>query len=136
MALACRFSFLSLPCTLKENCMARGESNNRYWGTENSRFIHQRRLHSPKVFLGCAISATGPGHYCGMLGNFFVPALDWFGLQHIWVQQDGASAHTASMSQMEDWAPRPPYLTAPRILLMGLLEGEGLCQKANDSSRA
>lgn len=94
----------------KQNC--------RYWAPENPRQKHERPLHSPKVTVWCAMSASGiigpyffenrrgvaqtvnSDRYCAMLREFLVPQLQEFdGFdQDTWFQQDGATAHTARAS--------------------------------------
>ena len=94
------------------------KQNFRYWATENPREIYKRPLHSPKVTVWCAMGKTaiiGPyffednhgnavtvnsERYIEMINSFFVPALRrrHITIQHVWFQQDGATAHTARAS--------------------------------------
>ncbi|XP_050342348.1 uncharacterized protein LOC126768367 [Nymphalis io] len=79
---------------------------------------HQKPLHSPKVTVWAALSASGiigpyfyedqrsrpvtvnTQRYIAMLQNFFAPALqDYSGFnQRTWFQQDGATCHTSNDS--------------------------------------
>lgn len=94
----------------KQNC--------RYWSRENPKQKHQRPLHSPKVTVWAAMSASGiigpfffeddRGHavtvnsqrYVEMIQTFFTPALQEFDgyNQDTWFQQDGATCHTSNLS--------------------------------------
>jgi hypothetical protein len=90
-----------------------------YWSHNNLRELHQRPLHSPKVTVWCAIfdfGVWGPyffegdnitvtvtsDQYCAMLENILRPKLDDLfdehGAEHVWFQQDGATAHTSCCS--------------------------------------
>lgn len=132
------------------------QQNSRYWGLENPRLIHERPLHPRRVTVWCAIWAGGiigpfffeddagsavtvtAERYRAMLENFFLPEVNRQGLQQMWFQQDGATAHTARAT-MEilhdafpgrvmsnrgdiDWPPRSPDLTAPDFFLWGYLK--------------
>ena len=132
--------------------------NFRYWATENPREIHERPLHSPKVTVWCAMGKTaiiGPyffednhgnavtvnsERYIEMINSFFVPALRrrHMTIQHVWFQQDGATAHTARasmavlrplfkdhlISRFADtpWPPRSPDLSMCDYFLWGHLK--------------
>lgn len=92
--------------------------NCRYWSDVNPQLKHQTPLHSPKVTVWAALSASviiGPyffedqrsrpvtvntQRYIAMLQNFFAPALqDYSGFnQRTWFQQDGATCHTSNDS--------------------------------------
>lgn len=94
----------------KQNC--------RYWAPENPREKHQRPLHSPKVTVWCAMSASGiigpyffenargvtvtvtSDRYATMIREFFAPALQRFHGHNneTWFQQDGATSHTAAIA--------------------------------------
>jgi hypothetical protein len=83
----------------------------RYWAAENTRELHARPLHSPKVTVLCTLSSIGvikpyffeeggvtvtvnANRYCDMLENFLLPKIDEYGEEHnlevFWLQQDGA----------------------------------------------
>ncbi|KAL0830466.1 hypothetical protein ABMA28_002631 [Loxostege sticticalis] len=86
---------------------------------------------------GNAITVTGE-RYRTMLREFLIPSLDELGLEHIWFQQDGATAHTArdTMDLVRDafpgrvisrfgdlpWPARSPDLTSPDFFLWGFLK--------------
>lgn len=92
--------------------------NMRYWAETNPREKHQEHLHSPKVTVWAAISATGiigpyffednhgraltvnSERYTAMIRNFFGPALqEWDGYgPTTWFQQDGATSHTSRVA--------------------------------------
>ena len=88
-----------------------------YWSEANPRALHEKALHSQKVTVWCAMSASGIiGHYffeyeagnavtvntdryVEMLQNFFTPQLARFPVnENTLFQQDGATSHTARMS--------------------------------------
>ncbi|KAL0868271.1 hypothetical protein ABMA27_007802 [Loxostege sticticalis] len=86
---------------------------------------------------GNAITVNGE-RYRTMLREFLIPSLDELGLEHIWFQQDGATAHTArdTMDLVRDafpgrvisrfgdlpWPARSPDLTSPDFFLWGFLK--------------
>jgi hypothetical protein len=92
--------------------------NCRYWSDTNPDLKHQKPLHSPKVTVWAALSASGiigpyfyedqrnravtvnTERYIVMLQNFFAPALqDFSGFNRSsWFQQDGATCHTSNDS--------------------------------------
>lgn len=92
--------------------------NCRYWCRENPKKKHQRPLHSPKVTVWGAMSASGiigpfffedhqgravtvnSQRYVDMLQTFLTPALQEFEgyTQDTWFQQDGATCHTSNLS--------------------------------------
>jgi len=93
------------------------KQNFRYWSQANPRALHEKPLHSPKVTVWCAISASGiigpyffenetgnavtvnADRYVEMLQNFFTPQLARFHVnENTLFQQDGATSHTARMS--------------------------------------
>lgn len=135
----------------KQNC--------RYWSEQNPRELHERPLHSPKVTVWCCISEFGvwgpyffqdngatvtvnANRYCVMLENFLRPRVDALvgehGQEHVWFQQDGATAHTArrSMAILREmfpghvvslrgdigWPPYSPDLTPCDFFLWGYLK--------------
>lgn len=135
----------------KQNC--------RYWCEGNPQELHQRPLHSPKVTVWCAIfnfGVIGPyffeengetvtvnsDRYCVMLRNFLQPKLGelFHGLENVWFQQDGATAHTArrSLTLAREmfpghvislrgdiaWPPRSPDLTPCDFFLWGYLKSK------------
>lgn len=132
------------------------KQNTRFWGTDNPRIIQETPLHPLKVTVWCgicvdrvigpyffedaggnAITVTGE-RYRTMLREFLIPSLDELGLEHIWFQQDGATAHTArdTMDLVRDafpgrvisrfgdlpWPARSPDLTSPDFFLWGFLK--------------
>lgn len=132
------------------------KQNTRFWGTENPRIIQETPLHPLKVTIWCgvcaekvigpyffedaagnAITVTGE-RYRTMLRKFLIPSLDELGLEHIWFQQDGATAQTArdTMDLLRDafpdhvisrfgdfpWPARSPDLTCPDFFLWGYLK--------------
>jgi Helix-turn-helix domain (DUF4817) len=130
--------------------------NYRFWGTENPRVIHEEPLHPLKVTAWCAVYAGGVigpyffedaagqtttvngERYRAMLTNFFLPEIEELGLEDMWFQQDGATAHTAQattnilknafpgrlISRFGDlhWPARSPDLTVPDFFLWGFLK--------------
>ncbi|XP_054260262.1 uncharacterized protein LOC128996153 [Macrosteles quadrilineatus] len=133
----------------KQNC--------RYWALENPRELHQRPLHSQKVTVWCAVGKFGifgpfffeenertvtitSERYVNMMTNFFIPELERQGIDpdHVWFQQDGATAHTARasmaavralfpgrlISRFGDvaWPPRSPDLSMCDFFLWGHLK--------------
>ncbi|KAL0851344.1 hypothetical protein ABMA28_007164 [Loxostege sticticalis] len=119
------------------------KQNTRFWGTDNPRIIQETPLHPLKVTVlywyagGNAITVTGE-RYRTMLREFLIPSLDELGLEHIWFQKDGATAHTArdTMDLVRDafpgrvisrfgdlpWPARSPDLTSPDFFLWGFLK--------------
>lgn len=130
--------------------------NCRYWGTVNPRITHEQPLHPLKVTAWCAVYAGGVigpyffennvgetttvdgARYRAMINDFFLPKLDELGLEDMWFQQDGATAHTAQdtidvlkaafpgrlISRFGDlrWPARSPDLTALDFFLWGFLK--------------
>ena len=130
----------------------------RYWSTENPRELHQKSLHSQKVAVWCALSKTGiigpyffedeygqavttnSERYVAMLQDYFIPHLEEneFDILNIWFQQDGATAHTASMNVVREafpgrlisrngyisWPPRSPHLNPCDFFLWGYLKSK------------
>jgi len=92
------------------------KQNFRYWSQANPRALHEKPLHSQKVTVWCAMSASGiigpyffengAGNavtvnadcYVEMLQNFFTPQRAHFPVNENTFQQDGATSHTARMS--------------------------------------
>jgi len=93
------------------------KQNFRYWSQANPRALHEKPLHSQKVTVWCAVSASGiigpyffeieagnavtvnADRYVEMLQNFFTPQLARFPVnENTLFQQDGATSHTARMS--------------------------------------
>jgi hypothetical protein len=87
------------------------KQNFRYWARE----LQERPLHSPRVTVWCAVAdfgVIGPyffevggatvtltaDRYVEMLETFLRPKLDDVDTEHVWFQQDGATAHTARRS--------------------------------------
>jgi hypothetical protein len=91
----------------------------RYWPHNNPWDLHQRRFHSPKVTVCCAIFdfyvwspqsfaeddvtvTVISDRYWAMLGNIFRPKLDDLFDEHrsenVWFQQDDARAHISGRS--------------------------------------
>jgi hypothetical protein len=78
--------------------------------------------------------------YVSMLQNFFAPALEEPGLENVWFQQDGATAHTARASMQVSremfpghlislrgdipWPARSPDLTPCNFFLWGYLKAK------------
>ncbi|KAF7284893.1 hypothetical protein GWI33_021418 [Rhynchophorus ferrugineus] len=60
------------------------------------------------------------GRYQDMIRNFLVPGTEEQGLEDIWFQQDGVTAHTA---------PRSPNLTTPDFFLWGFLKSKAYVNK-------
>ncbi|KAL1453998.1 hypothetical protein WDU94_010295 [Cyamophila willieti] len=92
------------------------KQNYRFWGTENPRICHEEPLLSLKVTVWCGVyvgKVTGRYSFEDDVGNtvnvdgeryramdamvneFLLPQLDELGLENMWFQQDGATAHTA-----------------------------------------
>ena len=92
----------------KQNC--------RFWGCENPQIVHEGPLHSERVTVWCAVTYScviGPyffedengaavtvtaERYNHMLNTFFLPELKRLNLKDMWIQQDGATSHTARLS--------------------------------------
>lgn len=136
--------------TNKQNC--------RFWAKENPRILNEKPLHSVRVTVWCALTfdcVIGPfffedeqgaavtvtaERYNHMLTNFFIPELQRLGLisKQLWMQQDGATSHTAHLpmatlrqhfpgrliSRFGDinWPSRSPDLTPPDYFLWGYLK--------------
>lgn len=145
-------------------CGTVNKQNMRYWAPENPHEIHQSPLHSLKVTVWCAVSRFGvigpyffeergqtvtvtSDRYVAMLRDFFQPRLAEFkkeideeGLDEVWFQQDGATAHTATRSMALvrelfparaisrrgdiNWPPRSPDLAPCDFFLWGHLKAE------------
>jgi hypothetical protein len=94
------------------------KQNYRYWAAENPQQLHQRPLHSDKLTVRCGIISFGvlgpyffednegaavtvtSERYVEMLRSFCEPELRRrrIDLPSVWLQQDGATAHTARAS--------------------------------------
>ena len=91
------------------------KQNMRYWSPENPRELYQRPLHALRVTVWCALSRVsiiGPwfleeneqavsvtsDRYVNMINECFLPALNQMGVENVWFQQDGATAHTARIN--------------------------------------
>jgi len=93
------------------------KQNFRYRSHSNARALHEKPLHSPKVTVWCAMSASGiigsyffeneagnavtvnAERYVEMLQNFFTPQLARFPVnENTLFQHYGATSHTARMS--------------------------------------
>lgn len=132
------------------------KQNLRFWGTENPQVIHEEPLHALKLTVWCGIYAEkviGPyffedavgntvtvngDRYREMINDFLLPQIDELGLEDMWFQQDGATAHTARatmdilrpafpgriISRFGDlhWPARSPDLTACDFFLWGFLK--------------
>lgn len=89
------------------------KQNDRFWGTENPRFIQENVQFDQKVVVWCAICSEriiGPfffedargnavtvngERYRTMIREFLQPQLEELGVENFWFQQDGATCHTA-----------------------------------------
>jgi hypothetical protein len=89
-----------------------------YWAPTNPHQLQEQPLHSPQVVVLCAISAQGiigpyffegddgiyvtvnAERYNHMLETFFLPEMRRrnCNMARAWIQQDGATAHTARLS--------------------------------------
>lgn len=131
------------------------KQNYRYWSDVNPQQFHERPLHDEKVTVWCGVSIFGiigpyffeennrnvtinSERYVNMLRVFLRPELRRLGQNHIWFQQDGATAHTARqtrillqemfpgrlISKFGDitWPANSPDLTAPDFFLWGYLK--------------
>lgn len=132
------------------------KQNSRFWATENPQILHETPLHPQKVTVWCAVcslTVIGPyffededgdtvtvngERYRHMLEDFLAPNLVHLGLDNMWFQQDGATAHTAGatiqilkdlfpthlISRSGDiaWPARSPDLTVPDFFLWGYLK--------------
>jgi hypothetical protein len=139
------------------------KQNYRFWGTENPQITHEEPLHPLKVTAWCAVYAGGVigpfffengvgqtltvngERYRAMINDFLMPQLDELGLENMWFQQDGATAHTARettdilkqafpgrlISRFGDlhWPARSPDLTAPDFFLWGFLKSRAYVNK-------
>ncbi|GFW98085.1 heat shock 70kDa protein 8 [Trichonephila clavipes] len=81
--------------------------------------------------------------YRAMITNFFIPELNNHDVQELWIQQDGATCHTAraAIYLLKDtlgdrltsrfgpvnWPPRSCNLTRARLFSVGLCKVIGLC---------
>jgi transposase len=91
------------------------KQNFRYWAERNPRELQERPLHSPRVTVWCAVADFGvispyyfeeggatatvtADWYAEMLETFLWPKLDDVDTEHVWFQQDRATAHTARCS--------------------------------------
>ena len=126
-----------------------------FWGREKPNFVNNVPLHSQKVTVWCAVSFNGvigpyffeedgqtvtvnQQRYQHMLADFFFPAIAPIGNK--WMQQDGATAHTAnaSIALLQErfgehlislktdfpWPPHSPDLTPLDYWLWGDLKGK------------
>jgi hypothetical protein len=130
--------------------------NCRYWCDHNPEEIVQVPLHPTRVTVWCALSSSGiigpyffedcegkavtvnSERYSKMLEDFFLPEIRRNNLQNHWMQQDGATAHTArpSMDVLRrefpnrlisrfgdvNWPSRSPDLSPPDFFLWGYLK--------------
>ena len=92
------------------------KQNIRFGARENPQKLHEKPLHSEKVTVWCAMTPTcvigpyffkdGQGapvtitaeRYNNMLNDFFIPELQRLQLTNMWMQQNGATSHTARIS--------------------------------------
>jgi len=132
------------------------KQNFRYWSQANPRALHEKPLHSQKVTVWCAVSASGiigpyffeieagnavtvnADRYVEMLQNFFTPQLARFPVnENTLFQQDGATSHTARMSMNAvnrvvsrngdiPWPPLSPDLTPCDYFLWGVPENKSV----------
>ena len=140
----------------KQNC--------RFWAAENPQELHQRPLHTAKVSVWCGISKVVivvpyffeeegatvtviSERHVEMLRNFLRPQLQSLrvNMVEMWLQQDGATAHTAraSMTVVRQmfpqhvfsrfgdvpWPPRSPDLSACYFFLWGYLKSKVYVRK-------
>ena len=132
------------------------KQNSRFWGRENPQIVHERPLHSKRVTVWCALTYScviGPyffedengaavtvtaERYNHMLNTFFLPELQRLNLTDMWMQQDGATSHTARLSMTTlranfpghlisrfgdiHWPSRSPDLTPVDFFLWGYLK--------------
>ena len=131
------------------------KQNFRYWAERNPRELQERPLHSPRVTVWCAVAdfgVIGPyffeeggatvtvtaDRYVQMLETFLRPKLDDVDAEHVWFQQDGATAHTArrslgvlremfpgrliSLRGDVEWPARSPDLSPCDFFLWGYLK--------------
>ena len=87
------------------------KQNFHYWAERNPRELQEQLLHSPRVTVWCPVAnfgVIGPyffeeggakvsvtvHRYVEMLETFLRPKLDDVDTEHVWFQQDGATAHT------------------------------------------
>jgi len=104
--------------------------------------IHAGNIIGPYFFendQGVAVTVTAE-RYQDMIRHFLVPEMEEQGLQDMWFQQDGATAHTArsTIQLLNDvfprrlisrngdlaWPARSPDLTAPDFFLWGFLKSK------------
>ena len=87
--------------------------NCRIWGTENPRADNEKLMHPKRVTVWCGFwskGITGPfffeneqekavavngDHYRAMLNKFLLTTIEEEDIGKIWIQQDGATCHTA-----------------------------------------
>jgi hypothetical protein len=132
------------------------KQNFRFWGTENPRVMHEEPLHPLKVTVWCGVyvgrvigpyffeddvgntvTVTGE-RYRTMINGFLLPQIAELGLENMWFQHDGATAHTARptmdilrqafpgrlISRFGDlhWPARSPDLSVLDFFLWGFLK--------------
>ncbi|GFT47896.1 transposase [Trichonephila clavipes] len=89
------------------------KQNGRIWSEANPQVYVERPLHPEKLTVWCALWAGGiicpyffknderhnvtvnGDWYSAMITNFYIPELNNHDVQELWVQQDGATCHTA-----------------------------------------
>jgi hypothetical protein len=131
------------------------KQNFRYWAERNPRELQERSLHSPRVTVWCAVADFGviglyffeegsttvtvtADRYVEMLETFLHPKMGDVGTEHVWFQQDGATAHTArrslgvlremfpghliSLRGDVEWLARSPDLSPCDFFLRGCLK--------------
>lgn len=131
------------------------KQNHRYWAAENPQQFHEKPLHDLRVTVWCGVSAFGivgpyffeendvavtinSERYIHMLETFLWPELQRRRQNHLWFQQDGATAHTSRQTRMVlqnmfpghlisrfgdiTWPSNSPDLTAPDFFLWGYLK--------------
>jgi hypothetical protein len=88
----------------------------RWWSDVNPRELHIKPLHNARVTVWCGVASFGiigpyffedegvavtvnSERYLRMLQDFFIPQLRMLNvdMDHVWFQQDGATAHTAKI---------------------------------------
>ena len=91
------------------------KQNMRYWSSENPKELHQRPQHALRVTVWCVLSRVGiigpwffeenkqavsmtSDRYVNMINECYPPTLNQMGVENVWFQQDGATAHTARAS--------------------------------------
>ena len=129
------------------------KQNFRFWARENPQNLHEKPLHSERVTVWCAMTSScviGPyffeddqdaavtvtaERYNNMLNEYFLPELHRLQLTDMWMQQDGATSHTARISMATlrrqfpgrlisrfgdvHWPSRSPDLTPVDFFLWG-----------------